>query len=387
MWRPAETMASGSMETNLLQIVDGKVMNPQGETVYLDGLNYKDQFKWLLYERKDAPRWDSIESDITRMASLGVKAVRVWFNWIYYEPTPGKLDERRMLSDMQRIVDAAKKNGIYVIITIFVKHYWLNGKKINSWVQAHTIDAKTNPDDLGFWLNDGAFPAVQRRLFVRLWRTISLRFGSEPAVAAYNLINEPYNKFYDELPRWTRGISDKIDHYPLRILHEAVVREIRNNGDDHMIILDYNWVYSCGLVPMALPSTDRQLLYDVHMYYVAQENGIQGWDVTYKISAPWKGKSFTGERISYAYPESANGHDRLALESRFETLAQAQLGGYVFYFGEFGLTENIAYNTDVASLIAKFDFTGFAYFEYCPDSDGGPGSVEICQSVMAYARN
>jgi len=35
--------------------------------------------------------------------------IRIWFNWSYYGPTLGQLDSKRMLSDMQRIVDIARQ--------------------------------------------------------------------------------------------------------------------------------------------------------------------------------------------------------------------------------------------------------------------------------------
>ena len=84
-------------------------MKQDGTRAYLDGLNYKDQFKSRLKEDiSGISDWAGIRSDFRAMASLGAKTIRVWFDWIYYEPTPGKLDSKRMISHMQKIIDVAK---------------------------------------------------------------------------------------------------------------------------------------------------------------------------------------------------------------------------------------------------------------------------------------
>ena len=127
--------------------------------------------------------------------------IRIWFNWSYYGPILGQLDSKRMLSDMQRIVDIARQNGVYVIITIFNNHFSRNGQLISNWLQANITSSKTDPDNATFWLNDGDFLAKQRNAFLNLWNTISSKFRNEPIVGTYDLINEPFNKYYQQPPQ------------------------------------------------------------------------------------------------------------------------------------------------------------------------------------------
>ena len=301
--------------------------------------------------------------------------IRVWFNWIYYEPSPGRLDSKKLLSDMQRITDIARLNGLYVIVTIYPHHIQQGRQSIDNWVQADATTAKTDPNAANFWLNDGTSPAEQRSLFMNLWRVISAKFRSEPVIVAYDLMNEPYNKHYSVVPNWAKT------SYPLKTLYEQVVGNLRAAGDNHIIMLDYNWVYGDDVVPLATPSKDNQVLYDIHMYYTAPENPAQGWDVTSMSQGPWNGKTPNGGDIAYTYPDSPSGHNMQAIAARFALLKNAESQGYVFFIGEFGFTVNTAYNVDVASLAKQSGFTGTSYFEYSPDES--IGSISTIAPILA----
>jgi len=375
---------SQSQSISFMQIAGGNIVKQDGTQAYLDGLNYKDQFKSRLNEdMSKTADWKGIQDDFGGMASLGAKTIRVWFNWIYYEPTPGQLDHDQMTSHMQKVVDIAKANGLFIVITIYVKNVWNKGAPVANWLQADATSAKTDPDDPNFWLNDGDFPGQQRALFVNLWSRISSQFKNEPTIAAYDLINEPFNKYYDQQPSWVQGVPDSDPHYPLKSLYDLALSAVRANGDNHIVILDYNWVYTYDMV-FPRPSSDGQVLYDVHFYNTAAGNSVQGWDVTQKSVGPWSGKAPTGEQVSYTYPDVTSAHDKTALRSRFTFLVNAQLGGYPIYIGEFGLTENTSYNTDVASLVVELGFAGLTYFEYC--SDETIGAVQVLTPIMAFIR-
>ena len=63
VWGASETLGS-------VHLVNGQLVNDKG-AVYLNGLNYKDQFKYQLYEKPNAPDWTGISDDFKTMASLG----------------------------------------------------------------------------------------------------------------------------------------------------------------------------------------------------------------------------------------------------------------------------------------------------------------------------
>lgn len=363
----------------MLRLVDGQVVNDEGKRVYLDGVNYKDRFKDLLY----TGNWSGISSDIGTMSSLHVRAIRVWFNWLYYEPTPGSLDSVRMLSDMQRFIGLAKAHGLYVMLTIFTQEFERNDTQIRNWIKALGDSApNADPNIPEFWLNDNVNASLQRGRFINLWQIISGEFKNEPAVAAYDLINEPLVRYYPQLPTWTQTVGVKDPHYPLMALYEQVIEAIRSNGDEHLIMLDYNFANSEDLFIPVAPSSDNQVLYDIHMYRTASAQVEQGWDHTYPNYGPWNGNDQQGNQINYTYPDNGTGHFKEALRSRFQALLQSR--AYTFVVGEFGDTTNNAYDTDVASLIVEFGICGFSYFEYNPLH--AEGSLSVVGPVMTFAR-
>ncbi|MGD0176609.1 MAG: cellulase family glycosylhydrolase [Candidatus Bathyarchaeia archaeon] len=388
------SLASADRTPSFVHLGSGNLVNEQGMAVYLDGVNYKDQLNWYLYEEEKAPDWSAIRGDFASMGSMGAKVVRVWFNWLNYERTPGGLNSVRLLSDMQKIVNIAKQNGLYVILTIYVYnvHFGRTYKVIaKNWLQADATSSKTDPNSSDFWLNNGDYPSRQRGLFVQLWRTISASFKNEPTVAMYDLMNEPFNKYYDSLPLWVQNEPEHDSHYPLKSLFDQAISAIRGNGDNHLVLLDYNWVNGYVTFPAVRPSTDPQVMYDVHLYYTAAETPTQGWDIAARNYAPWSGRSMSGTSIAYTYPDTASGHDISQLSSRFAGLVK--LHEYAFYVGEFGFTENTVYSQDIASLVAEFRLSGFAYFEYVPGYASLPdwpwgtvGSSNVTQTILAKVR-
>jgi hypothetical protein len=383
---PIQALGRPPSQMMLVQIENGRVVSQDGATVVLNGLNYKDRFSSLLFEKSGKSDWPTINDDFAQMAQLGARTIRVWFNWIYYETVPGKLDSRRLLADIQKTVDAATQNRLYLIITLYNKNVSEAGKRVaGNWLQAATTTVKTDANSASFWLNDGDNAAQQRQLFEQLWLAISTRFRAEPTILAYELINEPYNEYCDQLPLWASTISEKGNHYPLKTLYDLVVRTIRENEDQHIIMLNYGWGQGPTMFPSVNRSSDSQIIYDVHLYYTAPENSKQSWDHTERTLGPWKGRDQNGTPLNYTYPDIATNHDRDAVRTRLESVSRLSVEeGYVFYLGEFGFTENNAYNLDVVSVLSDLGFyVGFAYFQYCP---GLPhDSPAIIQPILAYS--
>lgn len=382
---PAQVLGTSSQPISFVQVKNGRLVNQEGVAVLLYGVNYKDRFSSLLFQKDGTSNWSVIENDFSQMALLRARTIRVWFNWIYYEPTPGNLDHKRILTDIQKTVDAANKNHLYIIIVLYNKNVSKGGNQVaENWLQAGTTTAKTDVKSIDFWLNDGDNAARQRELFVQLWLTISTRFKTEPTIVAYELINEPHNKYYEQLPTWAQNMPGRDDHYALKSLYDAVVKKVRENQDQHIVMLNYGWGHGSATFPSVARSSDPQIIYDIHLYYTGPENSKQSWDHTERPFGPWKGKAQNGVSITYTYPDVATKHDRNAVSTRLESVSHlSKEGGYVFYLGEFGFTENTTYNLDVVSVLNDLGFyVGFAYFQYYP---GIPhDSPAIIKPILAY---
>ncbi len=92
-------------------------------------------------------------------------------NWSFLEPLPGMIDEA-YLQKIHKFVDLAKAHGMYTVLDM---HQDAWGKYIAS-------DGSEN-----FWHNKNG---IQDNL-INVWKRLAVEFADEPAVAGYDLINEP----------------------------------------------------------------------------------------------------------------------------------------------------------------------------------------------------
>ena len=153
--------------------------------------------------------------DWDAMAARGFDVVRLLVSWSRLEPAPGVID-RGYLRTIRRAVDAAAARGIYTVIDL---HQDAWGRYIAT-PPGTTCPPGTSPrigwDGAPAWatLTDGAdtcgsgsreeTPAVRaawdsfytdrdgiQTHLVHVWKVIAREFADEPAVAGFDLINEP----------------------------------------------------------------------------------------------------------------------------------------------------------------------------------------------------
>jgi hypothetical protein len=128
---------------------------------------------------------------------------------------------------------------------------------------------------------------------VELWTKLALRYKDEPAVAAYDLINEP-------LPIAT-GSADKFKHLLVPI-YERITSAIRKVDIRHMITLEgYNWAGDWSLFDKPF---DKNVFYQFHYYCWATPDHLG--DIDYfirkrsELQTPiWVGE--TGEKDNVIY--------------------------------------------------------------------------------------
>jgi endoglucanase len=117
------------------------------------------------------------EDDFIFLKSLGSTVVRVPFNWRHFEipGDPDRFDEKGF-HYIDRCVDWGKRHGLYVILDLHAAPLWQN----EGW---HC----DNPHGVSLLWSD----AHARRRVRLFWEMTAGRYRDEPAVAAYNLLNEP----------------------------------------------------------------------------------------------------------------------------------------------------------------------------------------------------
>ena len=171
------------------------------------------------------------EGDFKFLKEKGATVVRVPFNYRHFEDdmNPGVYDKKGFRF-LDRAIEFAKKHGIYVILDLHAAPGWQN----QGW---HS----DNPHAISLMWTQRHY---QERV-TGLWRYIADHYKNEPAVAGYNLLNEPNAPNFDILNRlyreWVGAIRD-VDKRHLIFLEGNTYSQKLDGLDDPF---DDNLVYSC----------------------------------------------------------------------------------------------------------------------------------------------
>ncbi len=167
------------------------------------------------------------DEDFIKMERAGINCIRLPIYWADYMNANGtfkRLPNGRInFSRIESVVEKAKERGMYVVIDLHGVQGSQNG-------HLHSGDQIGETDIPDFWTN-----STYQENTRNLWREIARRFRSEPAVAGYDLLNEPAKG------RKAHPWDDQIRDY-VRTLY-ATIREV---DPDHLVFFnvwsEYNHV-------------------------------------------------------------------------------------------------------------------------------------------------
>ena len=221
------------------------------------------------------------EDDLRYLAELGCTVVRLPFNYRHLERDDAPFSYREEgLAYLDRAIAWAKAHGVYVILDLHATPGWQNRgwHSDNPQRQAH------------LWGN-----RHYEERTVALWQMLARRYASEPAVAGYNLINEPD--------------AENVAH--LNRLYRELTGAIRAIDPDHIIFLEGN--RTSQEFETLDPPFDDNTVYSSHNY------------VEPTFAAPYPGL-IDGER-----------YDRARLQRDYRARASFMLRhGVPSWVGEFG---------------------------------------------------
>ncbi|MFC5401450.1 discoidin domain-containing protein [Cohnella soli] len=178
-------------------------------------------------------------SDLDNIQNMGMNFVRVPISWQELVNPDGTW-KSGAFTQLDWVISEAGSRGIYVLLDLHV----LPGGNC-PW--ASCGQAGTNPN--GFWTN-----TANQDLAVTIWQGLATRYKNNPAVAGYDLMNEPILSF-SETPT---EIATKSAVY--NRLYDAV----RAIDPDHTIYLNAFF----GFDKIAAPSTYgwTNVVYEIHPY-------------------------------------------------------------------------------------------------------------------------
>jgi hypothetical protein len=234
--------ASPAKQLQWLRADGGSILNEDGQQIVLRGANLPTlryyQNVYIYVRLLDAAK------------SLGFNVVRLPVLWSELEPAPGKF-RSQYVELIQKIVTLGEQRQLYTVLDM---HQYLLAEKFGgdgfpSWALARfqSMDAAI----LGFW-ND---PNLQNEL-AKAWKTLATAFKNTPAVAAYDLMNEPL----------AGPIAWEAFAPVLNGLYETIIREIRTVDSRHSIMFEP--VSGVAIIGehISLKPRASNIIFSPHMY-------------------------------------------------------------------------------------------------------------------------
>jgi endoglucanase len=199
------------------------------------------------------------KADIDTMSRWGFNSVRVPLHYDQLtlatdrEPTPGSDTWNEAgFKQIDDLVGWVKANGMVLILDL---HAAPGGQGTDLAI------SDRDPSKPSLWDSP-----ENRRKTVALWRKLAERYADEPAVGAYDIINEPNQDF--ERPGGGHG-CEETTNAPLRSLMMEITAAIREVDTRHLIVIEGNcWGNNYRGV---LPVRDDNMALSFHKYWNAND--------------------------------------------------------------------------------------------------------------------
>ncbi len=271
-----------------------RIADDRGRQVLLRGVNVNQLGDYYQTYPDLEPTFPLTERDFERIASLGFNVVRLVLSWSALEPEPGQFDAD-YLARIEQAVAWAKQHGIYVVLDM---HQDAWGKFIATPPE-ETCPAGLQPaigwDGAPEWATytgglttctyggireaspavaqaftnfwrDRAGPdgtGIQQHL-VQVWAWLARNFADEPAVAGYDLLNEPHPGFLPVVTAIT-----ELGRYYDRAIEAIRDAEEAAGGFHHIVFFEPIGTWSAtGAAPPVQPAftDDPNIVFAPHLY-------------------------------------------------------------------------------------------------------------------------
>lgn len=277
-----EAAGEASVPSGFLRADGDRITDGEGREVLLRGANV-NQLVDFYQPREDVPATRPLtEEDFEGMASYGFDVVRLGVSWSALEPDRGELDEA-YLEQIDDAIAWAKAHGIRTVIDLH-QDSWSNDPTAEGTVCRPGTDPMWGYDGAPDWATiwDGAprcqfqgrdiSPAGDRAFehfwfdtdgiqtaLVRTWGELAARYADEPAVAGFDLMNEP--GFGQTAPVTTSLLLGRF--------YDRAIDAIREAGAPQIVFIEPSILWS-GLgfdsgPPLGF-TDDANIVFSPHLY-------------------------------------------------------------------------------------------------------------------------
>ncbi|MEY8391985.1 leucine-rich repeat protein [Lachnospiraceae bacterium 45-W7] len=205
------------------------------------------------------------EEDFDNIAALGMNCIRLPFWYMNLVDFEGNLLEDRY-ERIDWFVEEAGKRGIYVILDMHGAPGSQNGSDHSG------VDGGSHKEARSEFFFGGSADENQK-LYYMLWEDVASHFKGNPAVAGYDLLNEPFCTY-----RYQSQLSAEQLHELLWNIYDQAYKIIRAVDPDHMIIMEATWD------PVDLPEPKtygwENVMYEYHQYNYGDYDNLAGEQIS-----------------------------------------------------------------------------------------------------------
>ena len=222
---------------------DQKTINENLENRF--GHDYKNS----LIEKYESSYLTS--DDISKFKELGMSVLRVPFTYmnLYEKNDQGQWKLKpNAFTRLDWIVEQCSQHGIYTILDLHGAFGSQNG-------QDHSGEVIDNVEDVTFYKD-----SILKYLTLDLWKEVATRYKGNPAVAGYDILNEPGEK------------AGKTKEYHWDYFNE-IYNMIRSVDPDHIIIMEACW--GAGDLPQPSKYSWENVVYEFHHYVWNGEKSVE----------------------------------------------------------------------------------------------------------------
>ena len=322
---------TGFTDEDFLTTKGRKIVNQKGEEVRLKGVNLGS---WMIWEDWLSPyeeatdHYDIItklterfgekkayelmniymdnwitEYDLDLIKEMGFNSVRVpfWFRNFYYDDNGRKILDKNGEWDFSRldwVVSECSERELYVVLDMhgavgYQSDAPHNGKK----------------DACGLY-EDTPQGERYRELTDELWTAIASRYKDEPAVAMYDLLNEPMC----EVPG---GEFDRRKNN--EFIYDRLYNTVRAVDKNHIITMESIW--SALALPNSLLKGWKNVVYQVHLY------DTTNMSFNFMAILPWLFFFNVPMMMGEFYP-----HDKTTWDNCFNTLDKLNYNWFLWTY-------------------------------------------------------
>lgn len=272
----AESEATGFTQKDFLKTQGSKIVNAEGKEVRLKGVNLG---AWLIWEDWLCPyeevnsHYEALEIlterfgeekayeltntyqdnwiteyDLDLIKEMGFNSVRVpfWFRNFYYDDNGRKILDKDGNWDFSRldwIVKECSKREIYVVLDMHGAVGYQSDAPHSGKGNSCGLYEKTEQGER------------YRELTDELWTAIATRYNGNPAIAMYDLLNEPMCDV--DCTEIKRRINNET-------IYTRLYNTVRKADSDHIITMECIW--TAVALPHALLKGWNNVVYQVHFY-------------------------------------------------------------------------------------------------------------------------